>query len=41
MGVGSRPRREMMEFREAVDVCGLNDLGYTGTEGTFEKRVAG
>ena len=33
----------MQGFREAeaVDVCGLVDLGYTGTDWTFERRVTG
>ena len=24
-----------------VDLCGLTDIGYTGTDWTFEKKVAG
>ena len=31
----------MEGFRDAIDVCGLRDLGYIGRSWTFEKRVAG
>lgn len=31
----------MQGFRDVVDTCGLVDLGYTGTEWTWEKKVAG
>lgn len=41
VGLGSRSRGEMMAFRDAADVCGLVDLGYTGTDWTWEKKVAG
>ena len=40
-GIGSRSQAQIQGFRDAVDVCGLLDLGYKGTKWTFEKRVAG
>ena len=40
-GVGSRSQAQMDGFRDALDTCGLSDIGYTGTDWTFEKKVAG
>jgi hypothetical protein len=40
-GVGERDPSQMRGFREAVDVCGLIDLGYIGRDWTFEKKVRG
>ena len=40
-GVGCRSQAQIDGFREAVDTCGLLDIGYTGTSWTFEKKVAG
>ena len=31
----------MDAFRDALDTCGLTDIGYTGTGWTFEKKVTG
>jgi hypothetical protein len=41
MGVNERSYSQMAGFRDAVDVCGLCDLGFSGVEWTFEKKVAG
>jgi endonuclease/exonuclease/phosphatase family metal-dependent hydrolase len=38
-GVGQRTKAHMDGFRDAVDVCGLQDLGYVGRAWTFEERV--
>lgn len=38
-GVGSRSQARIDGFREAVDICGLSDIGYNGTSWTFEKRL--
>ena len=40
-GVGERDEAQMRGFRDAVDICGLSDLGYTGLDWTFEKKVRG
>jgi endonuclease/exonuclease/phosphatase family metal-dependent hydrolase len=40
-GVGSRSQAQIDGFREAVDTCGLSDIGHTGTNWTFERKVAG
>jgi hypothetical protein len=40
-GVTGRSYSQMAGFRDAVDVCGLCDLGYRGVPWTFEKKVAG
>ena len=32
---------QMAGFREAVDVCGLADIGYIGLDWMFEKKVRG
>ena len=40
-GVGSRSQAQMDAFRDALDTCGLTDLGYIGRSWTFEKKVTG
>jgi hypothetical protein len=40
-GVGQQDNRQMLGFREAVDVTGLCDLGFIGNPWTFEKTVCG
>lgn len=40
-GIGQRSQTQINGFRDAVDVCGLVDLGYQGRKWTFEKKVAG
>ena len=40
-GVNLRAHGQMQGFRDALDVCGLIDLGFKGRMWTFEKRVAG
>ena len=40
-GVNERSTGQIAAFRETIDVCGLQDLGYKGTSWTFEKKVAG
>ena len=40
-GVNRRSQDQMDGFRDALDVCGLVDLGFKGRRWTFEKRVAG
>ena len=40
-GVNERSYSQMAGFREAVDVCGLCDLGFVGVPWTFEKKVTG
>lgn len=40
-GVGNRSQAQMDAFRDALDTCGLADIGYIGTDWTFEKKVAG
>ncbi|XP_073358338.1 uncharacterized protein [Aegilops tauschii subsp. strangulata] len=40
-GIGSRSQSQIQGFRDAVDVCGLVDLGFKGTRWTYEKRVEG
>lgn len=40
-GVGSRSQAQMDAFRDALDTCGLTDIGYTGRSWTWEKKVAG
>ena len=37
-GVGMRSQAQMDGFRDALDTYGLSDIGYTGTDWTFEKR---
>lgn len=41
LGIAARDPVQMRGFREAVDVCGLIDLGYIGRDWTFEKKVRG
>ncbi|XP_073353921.1 uncharacterized protein [Aegilops tauschii subsp. strangulata] len=41
MGPNTCDSAQMAGFREAVDVCGLSDIGYMGLDWTFEKRVTG
>jgi endonuclease/exonuclease/phosphatase family metal-dependent hydrolase len=41
VGVNERSNTQIQAFREMVDVCGLMDLGYTGTAWTFQKKVTG
>jgi hypothetical protein len=40
-GGQERSLAQIEGFREAVDVCGLSDLGYEGRRWTYEKKVAG
>jgi hypothetical protein len=40
-GVNPRGQGQMDGFRDALDICGLADLGYTGRRWTFEKKVSG
>ncbi|KAK9664698.1 hypothetical protein RND81_14G062000 [Saponaria officinalis] len=37
---GQRSQRQMTDFREAVDDCGLRDLGYVGYGFTYDNRQA-
>ncbi|WVZ64412.1 hypothetical protein U9M48_013925 [Paspalum notatum var. saurae] len=41
LGPNNREEYLMEGFREAVDVCQLCDIGYSGLDWTFEKKVAG
>ena len=40
-GIGQRSQAQMDVFRDAIDTCGLSDIGYKGQSWTFEKRVVG
>ena len=40
-GVGAKSQAQMDLFRDALDTCGLTDLGYRGNKWTFERRVTG
>lgn len=40
-GIGSRSQSQIQGFRDAVDICGLVDLGFKGTKWTYEKKVTG
>ena len=40
-GANDREEYLMEGFREAVDVCGLCDIGYRGLDWTWEKKVSG
>ena len=40
-GVGNRSQAQMDAFRDALDTCGLSDIGYMGNSWTFEKKVDG
>lgn len=35
MGVASRPERQMVAFREALDSCGVRDLWFVGSPFTW------
>lgn len=37
-GVGNRSQAQMNGFQDALDMCGLFDIGYKGTPRTFLKR---
>lgn len=39
--IGSRSNLQIEGFREVVDICALQDLGYRGNFWTFEKKVVG
>jgi hypothetical protein len=41
VGMQERSQAQMAGFREVVDVCGLQDLGYQGNSWTYEKKVTG
>jgi hypothetical protein len=41
VGVKERSNAQMEGFREAIDVCGLADLGFEGRNWTYEKKVTG
>jgi ribonuclease HI len=41
IGIGPRSQAQIQGFRDTVDICGLNDLGFTGSSWTYEKKVAG
>ena len=38
-GVGNRSQAQMDAFRDALDTCGLTDIGFIGRNWTFEKKV--
>lgn len=38
-GPNERDSSQIAGFREAVDVCGLNDLGYIGLDWTFKRKI--
>ena len=40
-GPNERDSAQIDAFREAVDICGLADLGYRGLDWTWEKKVSG
>ena len=40
-GPNERDSSQIDAFREAIDICGLADLGYRGLDWTWEKKVAG
>ena len=40
-GVGQRSQAQMDAFRDALDTCGLSDIGYSGISWTFDKKVTG
>jgi endonuclease/exonuclease/phosphatase family metal-dependent hydrolase len=40
-GVQERSYSQIACFRDAMDVCELNNLGFEGRAWTFEKKVAG
>jgi hypothetical protein len=41
VGVQERSLAQIAGFCEAIDVCGLHDLGYIGPNWTYEKKVVG
>ena len=41
LGLGARPEGVMKEFRDALDECGLMDLGYVGEKFTWRGKRAG
>ena len=41
VGTGTRRPAQIGGFWDAVDVCGLVDLWYTGRSWTFEKKISG
>lgn len=40
-GIGHRSQSQLDGFRDALDICGLTDLGFSGSPWTFEKKVTG
>lgn len=38
MGPNERDVAHMVGFREAGDLCGLDDIGYIGVNWTYEKN---
>ena len=40
-GVGQRSNAQIQAFRDTIDICMLQDLGYSGHFWTFEKKVVG
>ena len=40
-GIGERSNAQIQQFRDAVDICMLMDIGYQGQFWTFEKKVTG
>ena len=41
MGVRPRPVVQMQEFRDVIDECGFQDLGFVGNKFTWHKNVMG
>ena len=41
MEPNTRDSAQMAGFRDAVDICGLSDIGYMVLDWTFERRVTG
>lgn len=41
LGPNERDTSQIAAFREAVDLCALSDIGYSGVDWTFEKKVRG
>ena len=41
VGSGKRRASQIAGFRDAMDVCALDELGYQGRPWTFEKTTAG
>lgn len=40
-GIGQRNQAQVQGFHDAIDACGLVDLGFQGRPWTFETKVAG